>query len=197
MLMKSDRVAVAFFGDGASNNGCFHEAINLATAWQLPVLFVCENNQYATEIAFKSISRSPSVGARAAGYGLPGFTIDGNDVQEVYRVAGEAVERARSGCGPTLIECQTYRVRAHSEGMRDAGYRTPEEVAEWRTRCPIKRFREVALSTGLLSESELMEVDAEIAELVKEAAEFAERSPWPELSSISAHVLSGEEVARG
>ena len=115
-LNQTERVSVAFFGDGASNNGAFHEGINMATVWKLPVLFVCENNQYATEIAFKNVARVQDVSARAAGYGLPGVTVDGNDVLAVHEVAGEAVRRARAGEGPTLIECKTYRTRAHSEG---------------------------------------------------------------------------------
>ena len=109
MLMKTDRVSVAFFGDGAVNNGSFHEGINLATAWNLPALFVCENNLYATEVPFAQATRNTSVAARAAAYGLPGVEVDGNDVRAVYAAAGEAVDRARAGGGPTLIECKTYR----------------------------------------------------------------------------------------
>jgi len=104
-LLKLDRVSVAFFGDGASNNGVFHEGINMATAWDLPVLFVCENNLYATEIPLAKVSRNPNIASRAQAYGLPGIEVNGNDVEAVYRAAGEAVRRARSGEGPTLIEC--------------------------------------------------------------------------------------------
>ena len=116
-LMKNGNVAVAFFGDGAVNNGAFHEALNMASIWKLPTLFICENNQYATEVPFSYSSGSPSVAGRAAGYGLPGFEIDGNDVVEIARIAGDAVARARAGQGATLIECKTYRTRAHAEGM--------------------------------------------------------------------------------
>src|SRR6266478_6617417 len=123
-LLKSDRVAVAFFGDGAVNNGAFHEGLNLASIWQLPVLFVCENNQFATEVPFEYAAGNPRVGNRAECYGMPGFEVDGNDVLAVYETAGEAVRRARSGDGPTLIECRTYRTRAHAEGMGDFTYRT-------------------------------------------------------------------------
>ena len=118
-LMKTDNVAVAFFGDGAVNNGAFHEGLNMASIWKLPVLFICENNQFATEVPFAYASGNPSVGNRGSAYGIPGYEIDGNDVLEVYRVAGEAVARARAGQGPTLIECKTYRTRAHAEGMGD------------------------------------------------------------------------------
>src|SRR6201993_5129216 len=118
-LLKSDRVAVAFFGDGAVNNGAFHEGLNLASIWKLPVLFICENNQFATEVPFRYAAGNPSVAMRGASYGMPGIEVDGNDVDSVYRLAGEAVQRARSGGGPTLLECKTYRTRPHAEGMGD------------------------------------------------------------------------------
>src|SRR6201987_4768982 len=110
-LLKTDRVAVAFFGDGAVNNGAFHEGLNLAGIWKLPVLFVCENNQFATEVPFQYAAGNPRVGNRAECYGMPGFELDGNDVLGIYEVAGEAVRRARAGEGPTLIECRAYRTR--------------------------------------------------------------------------------------
>src|SRR6516162_8372530 len=147
-LLKSDRVAVAFFGDGAVNNGAFHEGLNLASIWRLPVLFVCENNQFATEVPFRYAAGNPSVAGRGAGYGLPGHEVDGNDVQDVHKIAGEAVRRARTGLGATLIECKTYRTRAHAEGMGDFGYRTKEEVEEWKTRCPIANLRKRLTDAG-------------------------------------------------
>ena len=133
-VMKRDRVSVAFFGDGAVNNGAFHEGLNMASIWKLPVLLVCENNQYATEVPFEYSSGNPNVGTRGDAYGLPGLQLDGNDVLEIYAATGEAIERARSGGGATLIECRTYRTRAHAEGMGDFGYRTEEEVEEWKAR---------------------------------------------------------------
>lgn len=189
-LLKLDRVSVAFFGDGASNNGAFHEGINMATAWDLPVLFVCENNLYATEVPFAKVSRSTSVAARAQAYGLPGVEVDGNDVEAVYRAAGEAVERARSGGGPTLIECKTYRVRAHAEGMRDAGYRTQEEIAEWKARCPIKRLESRLLDSGTATQAELEQIDAEIKTGAEEAAVFALSSPMPDPATVTDYVYS-------
>src|SRR5687768_14797853 len=137
-LLKNHRVAVAFFGDGAVNNGAFHEGLNMASIWKLPVLFVCENNQFATEVPFQYAAGNPSVGMRGAAYGLPGIEIDGNDVDAIHQRAGEAIARARQGDGATLIECKTYRTRPHAEGMGDFGYRTREEVEEWKTRCPIQ-----------------------------------------------------------
>ena len=141
-------MSVAFFGDGAVNNGAFHEGLNLAAIWRLPVLFVCENNLYATEVPFETVAGNPDVAARGAAYGLPSVRLDGNDVLAVHEAAGEAVRRARRGDGPTLLECLTYRTRAHSEGMRDAGYRTREEVDAWKERCPIARWRERLLGGG-------------------------------------------------
>src|ERR1041384_6822263 len=137
-VLKTDQVAVAFFGDGAVNNGAFHEGLNMAGIWRLPVLFICENNQFATEVPFQYAAGNPSVASRGASYGMLGVEVDGNDVGAVANAAAEAVQRARPGGGPTLIECKTYRTRPHSEGMGDYTYRTREEVAAWRERCPIK-----------------------------------------------------------
>ena len=189
-LMKTDRVSVAFFGDGAVNNGSFHEGINLATAWNLPALFVCENNLYATEVPFAQATRNTSVAARAAAYGLPGVEVDGNDVWAVYAAAGEAVDRARAGGGPTLIECKTYRTRAHSEGMRDAGYRTADEVAQWRTRDPIKLFAETILAGSDASQADLDAIDAELKKQIEAAVAFAESSPLPDPATVADHVYS-------
>ncbi|HEY3078682.1 MAG TPA: thiamine pyrophosphate-dependent dehydrogenase E1 component subunit alpha [Chloroflexota bacterium] len=189
-LNKNGRVAVAFFGDGASNNGAFHEGINMAAIWQLPVLFVCENNQYATEIAYGSVSRVLDVSAKAAGYGLPGVAVDGNDVIAVYEVAGQAVERARAGQGPTLIECKTYRTRAHSEGMRDGGYRTQEEIDGWKARDPIKRFAEQLVAGDVATGEALAALEAEVEGVVAEAAETAKNGPWPDPSTVLEHVYA-------
>lgn len=190
-IMKTDNVAVAFFGDGAANNGAFHEGLNMASIWKLPVLFICENNQFATEVPFSYAAGNPSVGSRGAAYGIPGFTIDGNDVLEVYRVAGEAVQRARSGGGPTLIECKTYRTRAHAEGMGDFTYRTREDVEEWKQKCPIVRLRTTALeSSKSTTPDQFAAVETEIAALVKEGRDFAEGSPWPAPESATNHVYA-------
>src|SRR3954464_999509 len=116
-LLKNGHVGVAFFGDGASNNGAFHEGLNMAGIWKLPVLFVCENNQFATEVPFEYSAGNPSVASRGAAYGLPGIEVDGNDVEAVSAAAGEAIRRARTGGGATLLECKTYRTRPHAEGM--------------------------------------------------------------------------------
>ena len=189
-ILKNGTVAAAFFGDGAVNNGAFHEGLNMASIWKLPVLFICENNQYATEVPFSYSSGNPSIGSRGAAYGIPGFTIDGNDVLEIYRVAAEAVARARSGGGPTLIECKTYRTRAHAEGMGDFTYRTKEEVAAWKERCPIARLR--AENAAMIDKFDA--VNHEVAGLVKEARDFAERSEVPPSRTATAHVYSAGVV---
>jgi 2-oxoisovalerate dehydrogenase E1 component len=198
-LLKTDRVAVAFFGDGATNNGAFHEGLNLASIWKLPVLFVCENNQFATEVPFSYAAGNPNVAQRGAAYGLPAFEVDGNDIEAVFAVAGEAVQRARSGGGATLIECKTYRTRAHSEGMGDFTYRTRTEVEEWKTRCPILRVKgKLTSSTSNgngTSVSSLEAIDADIAAVVAEAQQFAEKSAWPDAASATTHVYA-EEPAR-
>jgi len=189
-LLKNDRVAVAFFGDGAVNNGAFHEGLNLAAIWKLPVLFVCENNQFATEVPFAYSSGNPSVWERASCYGLPGVEVDGNDVEAVSKAAEAAVERARSGGGATLLECKTYRTRPHAEGMGDFTYRTREEVAEWKTRCPIDRWKRALLERGLVTESELSAIEAKVKDLVEDAQRFAEQSPWPDGSSAPARIYA-------
>ncbi|MBI3744494.1 MAG: thiamine pyrophosphate-dependent dehydrogenase E1 component subunit alpha [Chloroflexi bacterium] len=189
-LLNTDRVSAAFFGDGAVNNGAFHEGLNMAAIWQLPVLFVCENNLYATEISFAYASRNSSVASRAANYGMPGVAVDGNDVLAVYQAAGEAVSRARTSGGPTLIECKTYRTRAHAEGMRDGGYRSLEEIEAWRQRDPIKRLREWLLANARASEQDVEEIEAQVKATVEDAAKFAQDSPWPDPTTATNHVFS-------
>ena len=189
-LHKTDRVSVAFFGDGGSNNGAFHEGLNLASIWKLPVLFVCENNQYATEVPFATVAGNPNVAERARSYGMPGVRVDGNDVIAVYEAAGEAVRRARAGEGPTLIEGVTYRTRPHSEGMRDTGYRTREEVEEWRARDPITRLRDKLRLEGIATGDELRQIDTGIQASVDEAFEIAKNSPYPDPKSALDHIYS-------
>ncbi len=189
-LTRTDRVSVVFFGDGAVNNGAFHEGINMAAIWNLPVIFVCENNMYATEVAFASVARNTNVAERGYVYGLPGIAVDGNDVAAVYTAAGEAVRRARAGEGPTLLECRTYRTRAHSEGMRDVGYRTKEEVDEWKRRDPIESYRTRLIADELATDDDLRGIEDEIAAVIAEALDFATHSPWPDAATATAHVYS-------
>ncbi|HRX55095.1 MAG TPA: thiamine pyrophosphate-dependent dehydrogenase E1 component subunit alpha, partial [Verrucomicrobiales bacterium] len=188
LIMKSGHVGVAFFGDGAVNNGAFHEGLNMASIWKLPVLFVCENNQFATEVPFASVAGNPSVASRGAAYGIPSIEVDGNDVLAVETAARDAVQRARSGDGPTLIECKTYRTRAHAEGMGDFGYRTREEVDQWKSRCPIARLKQHLLDQTIAIESELCAIEQEVASLTEAAHEFAEKSAFPIAESPTTHV---------
>jgi 2-oxoisovalerate dehydrogenase E1 component len=192
-LLETDRVSVGFFGDGAVNNGAFHEGLNLAAIWQLPVIFVAENNQYATEVAFSNATRNTDVASRAANYGMPGVAVDGNDVVAVHAAAATAVARARSGGGPTLLEGRTYRTRAHAEGMRDAGYRTSDEVDSWKRRDPLLMARQRLTADGA-GESDVLAVEAEVKAIVDEASEFAKNSPYPEAATATQHVFSQDKV---
>ena len=189
-LMKLDRVAVAFFGDGAVNNGAFHEGLNMASIWKLPVLFVCENNEFATEVPFRSASGNPSVSGRGAAYGMPGVEVDGNDVLAVREVARWAVQRARAGDGPTLLECKTYRTRPHSEGMGDFTYRSRAEVENWKKLCPILVLRQLMEGQFPGCETALNEIDAEIQRDVEIAHLQAEASLWPEASTATTHIYA-------
>ncbi len=193
-LLKNGRVSVAFFGDGAVNNGAFHEGLNMAGIWKLPTVFVCENNQFATEVSFEYSAANPNVAERGAVYGLPGIAVDGNDVIAVYQAAEEAIERARNGGGATLIECRTYRTRPHAEGMGDYTYRTRDEVEEWKTQCPILRLKELLLHETDANSGELEGIEKEIQRIVGDAQQFAESSPWPDAASAADHVYGHPTV---
>ena len=174
----TDQVAVCFFGDGASNQSTFHEGINLASIWDLPVVFVCENNMYGVSMSQKHSMRITDIADRAKAYAIPGLVVDGNDVIAVCEAAQEAVRRARAGQGPTLMECKTYRMRGHFEGDR-AAYRDPGEVEEWAKKDPVKRLRDRLLEIGMLSRYEAEEMEREVKERLEEAVKFAEESPFP------------------
>src|SRR5947209_2936804 len=195
-LLKNGRISIAFFGDGAVNNGAFHEGLNMAGIWKLPALFVCENNQFATEVPFEYSAGNPNVAERGAAYGLPSETVDGNDVMAVHQAAYQAIERARNGGGATLLECRTYLTRPHAEGMSDFSYRTREEVEEWKTRCPILRLRQLLLAETSVKEAELEAIDREIQGIVADAHQFAEASPWPDRGSAADHVCSSDAALR-
>lgn len=172
------QVSAAFFGDGAVNEGAFHEAVNLASVWQLPVLFVCENNVYGFSTHYRRTMRLADIADRAAAYGIPGIVVDGMDVQGVYEAAGAAIRRAREGGGPTLIECKTYRFMGHSR-FEPAGYRTREELEEWKARDPLARFAEILRRDFSVSEAELDQVGEDVARKIEDAVRFAEQSPDP------------------
>ncbi len=181
-----DSVAVSFFGDGAINHGAFHESVNFAAVQKAPVVFVCENNQYATCIPISSASLNNSVSSRASVYGIPGIVVDGNDVLAVSQATEKAVERARKGEGPTLIEALTYRTVGHHEGDVIAGtYRTLEELESWKAKCPILQFERYLLESGIASKDELDNISYQVASKVAEAEEFARTSAQPKPISVT------------
>jgi pyruvate dehydrogenase E1 component alpha subunit len=177
-LRGTDQVAACFFGDGASNQGTFHEGINLAAVWGLPVVYVCENNLYAMGTRQSAVMRIQDIADRAASYGIPGVTVDGNDVLAVYHAAKDAIKRARAGEGPTLLECKTYRRRGHSR-FDPAAYRPEAEAAAWLARDPLLRFRTQLLETEALPLAEITRVEAEVAAAIDAAVQFAMKSPYP------------------
>lgn len=184
-----DRVTVAFFGDGASNQGAFHETMNIAAAWKLPLLFVCENNLYAEMTPFKDTVNEADIARRAVGYGIPGVLVDGNDVLAVLAAARTAVARARAGDGPTLLELKTYRTGGHFQGD-PCKYRTREEEALWQSRDPLPQFRAVALQRGAFDAAELDRLEAMLAAEITEAIDFSLASPDPEPASALDHVYA-------
>lgn len=174
------RVAVCFFGDGASNAGPFHESINIAAAWKLPVIYVCENNMYAAQTSAASTQGLEDVAARAGGYGIPGVKVDGNDVLAIYEAASAAVERARAGEGPSLIECKTYRWGAHTERPTQPDPRPEGEKAAWKKLDPIARLVEHLKSQqGQLTDEEFEAMDGEILQALENSVSFAKASPFP------------------
>jgi pyruvate dehydrogenase E1 component alpha subunit len=186
----SDEVVVSFFGDGAANQGVVHESMNLAGVWRLPVIYVCENNQYAMTVSFEKSVAIKQLSARAAGYGFEGKTIDGNDADSVYQATQAAAEKARQGGGATFLECVTYRWDGHFGGDPGTGYRSKEEIAAWKQKCPIKRLKENLIEEGNLSEQEFDQLSAAVHAELEEVAERAEAAPLPnkevDLSSIYA-----------
>ena len=187
-MQGTDRVVVSFFGDGASNQGACHEAMNLASIWNLPVIFLCENNQYAVTTSFKESVAVENISDRATAYNMPGVLVDGQDALAMYEATRAAVARARAGEGPSLIEGRTYRYEDHSEGLdrivRDP-YRTDEEIEEWRRRDPIELHKATLVDQGVASQQEIDAVQAEVAAAIEEALEFARQSPYPEPEALT------------
>jgi pyruvate dehydrogenase E1 component alpha subunit len=177
-MRGTDQVTICFFGDGASNQTTFHEGINLASAWKLPIIFVCENNQYGISLHQSRHQNITDIADRATAYGIPGVVVDGNDVMAVYEAVGEAVKRARAGEGPSLVECKTYRWRGHFEGDPQM-YRPQEEIEEWKAKDPIPRFEALLAEMGVMTAEEAEAIRKEVAAEVEAAVEFAEKSPEP------------------
>ncbi|MCW6508107.1 thiamine pyrophosphate-dependent dehydrogenase E1 component subunit alpha [Lichenifustis flavocetrariae] len=186
---KTTQVVVSFFGDGANNEGAFHEALNMASVWKLPVVFVCENNRYGMSTSTERSTAVANVADRAVAYAMPGVIVDGNDFAAVAQASFDAVDRARRGEGPTLIESKTYRIRGHSRSDRNR-YRTKEEIEEWRGRDPIVAFEKELLDLGLLTRDESEAVRAEAEREIEAAINFAAESPAPPLKDLTRFVYS-------
>jgi pyruvate dehydrogenase E1 component alpha subunit len=178
-MRGTDQATICFFGDGASNIGRFHEGINLASVWSLPVIFICENNLYAVSVPQSYSMKIRDIADRAVSYGIPGVAVDGMNVIAVYETVGEAVARARRGEGPTLVECKTYRYRGHAEGL-PSPYRTKEEVEEWMKKDPIKTYTEKLIEMKVLTKKRADEIDQEMLDEMDQAVKFAQESPFPE-----------------
>ncbi|MDE4083626.1 thiamine pyrophosphate-dependent dehydrogenase E1 component subunit alpha [Planococcus maritimus] len=176
-------VVLCFFGDGASNEGSFHEALNLASIWKLPVVFICENNQYGMSGPAKEMMNIEDVAKRADAYGIPGTVVDGNDVFDVMNGVSEAVDRARNGEGPSIVEAKTYRWKGHSKSDAKK-YRTREEEQEWRAKDPIARLRDVLIQAGLLTEDGAAEIKAAAKKEIEDSVEFSKQSPMPTIDDL-------------
>ena len=187
-VRKTDQVCAAFFGEGAAGIGSLHEAMNMAAIWELPVLFVCENNGYAQATPVEYAVAIQNIADRASAYGMPGEVVDGQDVMAVLDAAQRAVQRARGGQGPTLIECKTYRYYGHHQGDNPLRYRTAEEEQQARDRDCIKRFRQDVRSRALMTDDEIIQIEERVLALIDEAVQFAEVSPLPEPAELYRHV---------
>ncbi len=193
--LGTDRVTVSFFGDGAANQGTFHESLNLASVWKLPVIFICENNQFAISVPVRQSTSVKDVGVRGKGYDMPGVTVDGNDVYAMYEAVQAAIKRARAGKGPTLIEAKTYRWRGHWTGDPEV-YRTKDEVRAWIEKCPIKRMSKKMIEDGIAGAAELDAIEKKAMADVEDAATFALESPEPDPATVMDNVycVSGAEA---
>jgi pyruvate dehydrogenase E1 component alpha subunit len=186
-MQNTDRVVISFFGDGASNQGACHEAMNLASIWKLPVIFLCENNQYAVTTSFKETVSTENVSDRATAYNMPGVLVDGQDVMAMHEATVHAVQRARAGEGPTLLEAKTYRYEDHSEGLNRIlrePYRTEEEIEFWRQRDPIDIHSKWLLENDVASQEEIDKVQNDVYEAIGDALQFARESPYPDEADL-------------
>jgi acetoin:2,6-dichlorophenolindophenol oxidoreductase subunit alpha len=182
-LQGSDRICLCFFGDGAANEGSFHESINLAAIWDLPVVFLCENNQYGMSMSVKRATHTETIAQRAAAYGIPGEFVDGNDILAVYAAVYKAAQRARSGQGPTLVECRTYRYKGHSKSDQNR-YRTREEIREWQKRDPIARFVNLLVTERKIDQEAVAQLEATAYQAIEDAYQFALQSAEPDPDAL-------------
>jgi acetoin:2,6-dichlorophenolindophenol oxidoreductase subunit alpha len=190
---KRDDVVICFFGDGANNEGAFHESLNMAAVWKLPVVFVCENNQYGMSVSTERSTAVKDVATRAAGYAMPGVIVDGNSIADVAEAVQDAVDRARDGKGPSLVECKTYRTKGHSRSDRNR-YRSKDEIEEWKGRDPIPAFAKELVAHGILTEAEAADVDAETTQEIADAVVFAQNGTPPTAIDIASEVYTPIEA---
>ncbi|MEC9278319.1 MAG: thiamine pyrophosphate-dependent dehydrogenase E1 component subunit alpha [Chloroflexota bacterium] len=186
-MQNNDRVVISFFGDGASNQGACHEAMNMASIWKLPVIFLCENNQYAVTTSYRDTVAVENISDRAQAYNMPGILVDGQDVMEMHEVTVQAIQRARAGEGPSLIEARTYRYEDHSEGLNRIlrePYRTEEEIEEWKKRDPIALHSKWLSEQGVATKAEIDKIWSEVNDAIDDAVKFARESPYPEASDL-------------
>ncbi len=188
-LKKNNRVVIGFFGDGASNEGMFHESLNLASIWKLPVIYICENNQYGMSTSIKRSMNIDRVSKRAESYGIDGITIDGNNIIEVYNTVSHFAKHCRENLGTVLIESLTYRWRGHSKHDSQV-YRTKEEVERWKKLDPIKKYKEYLIKNKLITEEEDKEIENTAIKDIKDAAAFAEKSEYPDISEVEKDVYA-------
>ncbi len=187
--LKTGKVVVCFFGDGANNEGAFHEALNMASVWKLPVVFVCENNKYGMSTSTEKSTAVAQIAERASGYNMPGKTVDGNEFSDVAQAMHEAINRARAGEGPSLVENMTYRWRGHSKSDRNR-YRTKEEISEWMSQDPIARFSLMLQEHRIITSEAVVEMEADVDREISEAIEFAKSSPDPKPEDLTRDVYT-------
>lgn len=188
-MQGKPEIVLSIFGDGAVNEGIFHESLNMAALWDLPVLFLCENNQYAMSMPVTRATAKLPIYEKADAYGMPGYQADGNDVLQVYEVMSQAAEHVRRGDGPVLVEAVTYRYFGHSKSDRNL-YRTDEEIEEWKEKDPINRFRKMLVEAHILDEGRAEKIDQEAQEVIDEAVAYAESSPEPEVDTLTEYVYA-------
>jgi acetoin:2,6-dichlorophenolindophenol oxidoreductase subunit alpha len=189
-MRGEDRVTLCFFGDGASNEGMFHEGLNLAAIWSLPVIYICENNGYGATTSAREVVSVTDIAVRGKAYDIPGVVVDGQDALAVHQAVAAAVKRARKGDGPTLVEAKTYRYDNHAVGLHIENYRTVEERQEWMARDPLTIMRERLLSSKILSEDEAKSIEADMLKLIQDAVDSALASPFPEPDEAYDHLFT-------
>jgi acetoin:2,6-dichlorophenolindophenol oxidoreductase subunit alpha len=188
-MRRSEQILLSYFGDGATNEGEFHESLNMASTWKLPVVFICDNNQYGMSMHVSRVMNIQNISERAASYGIPGQSVDGNDVLAVYEAVLGAVEYARSGKGPSLIDCVSYRWRGHSKSDRNL-YRTQDEIEEWKHKCPIRRFKKVLNEAAVMTDEETETIDQTAKTAIEHAAEVAQTFPEPSPENMEEEVYA-------